>query len=325
MTGDPRNLSRDIHEKIRQADRIALAGHTNPDGDAIGACLGLAAYILDMDPEKTVDVLLDPIADKFRFLAAFDRITQKSQEDYDLFFALDCADPGRMRSFEKTFDRAAFRICIDHHVTNAGFGDLFVVIPEASSTCEILFDLFDYRKISLSCAQALFMGIVHDTGVFRHSNNSRKVMETAGALMDKGLNSEKIINETFYEKSYRQNLVLGRALLESILLLDGRMIFSVFTRKDFRFYGVDSSDLEGIVSQLKLTQGTQVALFLYEIRENYYKISLRSTDKVDVSAIAALHGGGGHKKAAGCTIAGTARDIVNNIAGQVEHQLDAGE
>ena len=320
-----KNTGKDLwDQKIREAGSIAICGHIRPDGDSIGAALGLCTYILDQYPDKEVDVYLEPIAEKFSFLRHSDRIRQTVPEGmvYDLFISVDCSDTGRFEAVLADFEAASFRICVDHHVTNTGsFAELNFIEPDLSSACEVLADLFDPEKISLECAEALFTGLVHDTGVFRHSNTSGKVMRIAGMLLDKGVNGEQIINDTFFGKTYRQNLVMGRALLESILMLKGKMIFSIFRKKDFSFYGVGPADLDGIVSQMMLTEGVECAMFLYQTGEREYKVSLRSTDRVDVSAIAGLLGGGGHKKAAGCTVTGEARDIIMHVAHSVEQQL----
>lgn len=324
-TGKEKKTGKDLWDlKIREAKTIAICGHIRPDGDSIGSALGLCTYILDLYPEKEVDVYLEPIDDKFSFLKHSGRIRQSLPEGkvYDLFISVDCSDTGRFEAVLPGFEAAGFRICVDHHVTNKGsFAELNFIEPEASSASEVLTELFDEEKISLECAEALFTGLVHDTGVFRHSNTSGKVMRIAGMLLDKGVNGEKIINSTFYSKTYRQNMVMGRALLESILMLEGKMIFSIFRKRDFGFYGVGPSDLDGIVSQMMLTEGVECAMFLYETGEREYKVSLRSTDRVDVSAIAGLLGGGGHKKAAGCTVTGEARDIIMHVAHSVEQQL----
>ena len=316
-----------LHDQIEKAQSIAISGHMSPDGDSIGACLGLCSYIEDRYPGREVALFLEAIPAKFNFLKHSDRIRQQKEKNkvYDLYFALDCSEPERLKDFQAWFEKASFRICVDHHLTNQGFGDLAFVVPDASSTCEVLWDLLDEDYISRECAQALYTGLVHDTGVFRHNNTTGKVMRIAGALIDKGADSTRIINGTYYEKTYRQNLVLGRALLESILILDGRMIFSVFRKKDFDFYKVNKADLEGIVAQLMLTEGVEVALFMYQIEDMSYKVSLRSIDRVDVSKIASVFGGGGHKRAAGCNAPGNPRDIVMSIASYVEEQLNNPE
>lgn len=316
-----------LNKKIKRAKAIAISGHTNPDGDCIGSCLGLCTYILDQYPGKKVDVLLEPINKKFGFLKYADGIAQEKEtrRPYDLFFSLDCSDSERLNQFQPYLEEAKDTICIDHHITNVGFGNLRFIDPEASSTCEILFRLFDYDKISFDCAQDLYLGIVHDTGVFKHSNTTRKVMEIAGALIDKGVRPDFIIDETFYKKTYIQNQILGRALMESILILDKKMIFSVITKKDIDLYEVTSDDLDGIIDQLRVTEGVECALFLYEKEQGQFKVSMRSNGKVDVSRIARTFGGGGHVKAAGCTVSGNVRDIINNISMHVEHQLNQDE
>lgn len=316
-----------FHRKIKEAERIAISGHINPDGDCVGACLGLCAYILDLDPKKKVDILLEPISEKFRFLAYADHIMQEKTEEepYDLYFSLDCSDKERLGAFQEFFEEARFTICVDHHISNQGFGDLRFIDADASSTCEILYDILEEKKISFDTAQCLYLGIVHDTGVFKHSNTTRKVMEIAGALIDKGVRPDFIIDETFYKKTYIQNQILGRALMESILLLDGRIIFSAIKKKDMDFYGIESGDLDGVIDQLRVTEGVECALFLYEKTEGQFKVSLRSNGKVDVRKIAEQFGGGGHVKAAGCTVEGNVRDIVNSISPLIDQQLEQGK
>lgn len=310
--------------KIKEAKNIAVSGHINPDGDCIAACLGLVTYILDTYPEKKVDILLEPISDKFHFLKHSDKILQKKpiEEPYDLYFVMDCSDQGRLGDFQKYFEEAAFKICVDHHISNPGFGDLTFIDADASSTCEILYDIFDEKKISFDTAQCLYLGIVHDTGVFKHSSTTRKVMEIAGALIDKGVRPDFIIDETFYKKTYIQNQILGRALMESILLMEGKIIFSAIKKKDMDFYGIESGDLDGVIDQLRVTEGVECALFLYEKTEGQFKVSLRSNGKVDVRKIAEKFGGGGHVRAAGCTVDGNVRDIVNNITTFIEQKLE---
>ena len=170
-------------------------------------------------------------------------------------------------------------------------------------------------------AEALYMGIVHDTGVFRHSCTSPETMEIAAKLMRKGIDCSKIINKTYYDKTYHQNQILGRALLESILLMDKKVIFSAVRQKEMNFYGVGPADLDGIVQVLMGTEGVEVAIFLYEISPQTYKVSLRSRDSVDVSTVASYFGGGGHVRAAGCMMQGSIYDVVNNLTLHIEEQL----
>ena len=139
--------------------------------------------------------------------------------------------------------------------------------------------------------------------------------------MSLGINFGEIIDGSFYRKTYRQLQVLGRALLESISFFDNKCIFSVIDLKEMQFYGVTSKDLDGIVEQLRNTEGVECAIFLYQIDTQKYKVSLRSLNVVDVSKIASKFGGGGHVRAAGCTMLGSTYDIINNLSDEISKQL----
>ena len=223
------------------------------------------------------------------------------------------------------FETAGKTLCIDHHITNPGFAEQNWVDAQASSTAELVYQALEEDKISKETAEAVYLGIIHDTGVFQYSNTTPRTMQIAGRLMAKGIDFSRIIEDTFYRKTYVQNQVLGRALMESILLLDGKIIVGRIRQKDMSFYGVGPADLEGIVSQLRVTAGVEVAIFLYETGTQEYKASLRSNGIVDVSAVCSYFGGGGHVKAAGCTMHGSLYDVVNNLTLHIEQQLNDSE
>ena len=180
---------------------------------------------------------------------------------------------------------------------------------------------WDPEKINKQAACALYMGIAHDTGVFQYSCTSPDTMRVAAMLMEKGVPHTYILEETYYKKTYRQNQVMGKALLESMRLMDGKIIISVMRKREMDFFGVTTTDLDGIVSQLKLTEGVEVAIFLYEVGNMEFKASLRSKEQVDVSKVASYFGGGGHVRAAGVTMKGTFHDIINNLTLHIERQM----
>lgn len=308
---------------IEGAARIGISGHRRPDGDCVGACLGLYNYIRDVYPEKAVTVYLEHIKHEFRFLEGADTINHSftDQKGHDLFIVLDCGDEERLGDYAIYLKKAKKIFCVDHHISNQGFGDDYIVVPEASSTCEILFEQFDYDKISKACAEALYMGIVHDTGVFKHTNTSRKTMHIAGDLIAKGLNTSHIIDDTFYRKTYAQNQILGRALMESTLLLDGKLIYSIVTREMLKFYGLTGADLDGIIDNLRMTEGVECAILMYEIGIDKYKISMRSNDFVNVSEVAASFGGGGHVRASGCTMTGLSHKVLEQLITPIKEQM----
>ncbi len=237
-----------------------------------------------------------------------------------MFFVLDCSWD-RLGGAEKYFHSAAKTINIDHHVSNTGSGDICEIRPKAGSTCEVLYDLMERDKLDRDLAMALYIGIIHDTGVFQYSNTTPATMEKAAHLISFGFDFPGLIEETFYQKTYLQTQIMGRALMESVRFMDGRCIVSVVDRKTMDFYDVTHKDLDGIVNQLRNIKGVDCAIFMYETGVLEYKVSLRSTDKVDVARVASYFGGGGHIRAAGCTMKGTFHDCVNNLSLHIERQL----
>lgn len=315
-----------FEEDIRKANRIGITGHLRPDGDCTGSCLALYNYLeenYNAEGTKKIDLHLEPIAEPFRFLTSSNCIQSeyKEEEPYDLFFALDCGSLDRLGAAKDYAIQAKKSVNIDHHISNTGFAGVTLVVADSSSTCEVLFDLFEFDKISKATAEALYLGIVHDTGVFKHSNTTEKTMSIAGKLITLGATPNKIIDETFYQKTYVQNQILGRCLMESILLLDGKIIVSSISKRAQNFYNVVPSDMDGVIDQLRITKGVEVAIFLREDDVQEYKVSMRSNGIVDVSKIAVFFGGGGHKMAAGCSMKGWLHDVINNLTLGIEHQL----
>ncbi len=287
-------------EMIGQAQTIAILGHTKPDGDCVGSCLGLYNYIRDNYRDKETVVYLEEPPKSFGFLSGADRIVHEYEDRvYDLAVSLDCSDTDRHVHFAPVFKNAKATVCIDHHRSNQGFGDFFLCEPDASSACEVLYKLLDDSLISRESAEALYLGIVHDTGVFKYQSTSPDTMRIAGALMSKGLDTQKIIDDTFYRVTYNQNLLTGHALLKSKLFLEGKVIMTVLDEKDFERFNAGKDDTEGIVDKIRVTEGTEVAVFAYRLPGRDYKFSLRSISKVDVSVIAVHFAGGGHIRAAG--------------------------
>lgn len=312
-------------KECESAGTIVIAGHTGPDGDCIGSCMAMYLYLKKALPDADVRVFLDEPADIFGCIRDFDRIdrTCTVEGEVDVFIALDC-EKSRLGKAEELFDSAGKRINIDHHISNEiGCGDVNYVMPGTSSTSELVYDLMDKKYMDEEIAKAVYIGIVHDTGIFQYSNTSPKTLRIAAELIEYGFDFPTIIDETFYEKTYMQNQLMGRALLESILFMDGRCVVSVIDKKTLEFYGATSGDLEGIVNQLRIIKGVECAVFMYETGNLEYKVSLRSCHYVDVSRVAAYFGGGGHVRAAGCSMNGTFHDVINNISGQIALQMES--
>lgn len=308
---------------INEAKTIAIGGHVRPDGDCVGSCLGLYNYIKDNTKDKQIDVYLETVPASFSFLENAEQVLTEAKKEvsYDLFIALDCGSRERLGFAEEMFLAAKHTVNIDHHISNSLFAEHNHVEADASSASEVLCGFLEDSRIGKETAECLYLGIVHDTGVFKHSNTSRKTMDTAGRLMEKGVSASQVIDDSFYRKTYMQNQIMGRCLLESIILLEGKIIFSCVSQKMMQLYGAVPSDLEGIIDQLRVTEGVEVAILIREESCQKYKVSMRSNGDVDVNKICGLFGGGGHKMAAGCMMNGSMHDVINNLSVQVEHQL----
>lgn len=313
-----------LSDILKDVKSVGITGHIRPDGDCTGSVLALYNYILENMPEIDVDLYLEQPGSEFYYLKNIDKIKNTPEDKkYDVFFVLDCSSLDRIEPFISCFNNASKTVCIDHHVSNTGFTDLSKIEPQASSACEVLYGTMDADKISRNVAECIYTGIIHDTGVFKYSCTSKKTMEIAGEMMEKGIDYSDIIDNTFYKKTYVQNQILGRALLESVLFYDGKRIFTTVTMDEMEFYGVTGRELGGIVEQLRLTDGVEVAIFLYQTGEEEYKVSLRSKKKIDVAAIATQFGGGGHVRAAGYTAKGSVYQIINSIGELIEKQYNA--
>ena len=314
---------KNISEILENVKTVGIGGHIRPDGDCIGSCMALYLYIREYFPDIEADVYLEQPKPIFDYIDRMDEVKTEAEEEkeYDLFITCDVSALDRLAVAGKYFDTAKKTACIDHHVSNKGFADVNHVRGDVGSACEVLYGLLDADKIDRSIAVPIYTGMAHDTGVFQYSSTTPETMRIAGELMKTGFDFSRIIDESFYQKTYLQNQVMGRVLAESILLQDGKCVVGYLKRREMDFYGVEGKDLEGIVSQLRLTKGVEVAMFIYEHESQVFKVSLRSNGAVDVSKIASYFGGGGHVKAAGCDLAGSMYDVINNISEQIEKQL----
>ncbi len=309
-------------DECKDAKRIGISGHIRPDGDCVCACLSMCMYLRKCLPKAQVKVFLEKPADIFRELKGFDEIDSEfgDEEPFDVFFVMDCG-ADRIGDAEKYFRDAKKKINIDHHVTNKGCEGLNHIVPDVGATCELIYDMIDPGMLDRDLAMALYVGIIHDTGIFQYSNTTPATMERGAKLISYGFDFPRLIQETFYQKSYIQSNIMGRALLESIRFMDGRCVVSCVDRKTMQFYDAEPDDLDGIVNQLRNIRGVDCAIFMYQTGVLEYKVSLRTSESVDAAEVASFFGGGGHARAAGCTMRGTFHDCVNNLSLHIEKQL----
>ena len=312
-----------LKEILQDVNTVAILGHVRPDGDCIGSCLSLYNYIETYFPQISATVYLQEFMPEFLMLKNADKIVHDCEEEkvYDLCFSLDSADKERHGEFVKYFDSAKKTVGIDHHVSNQGFADEHLIKSDASATAEMMYELIGKEQLTKEIAECIYLGIAHDTGVFQYSNASPNTFRAVADLLETGIEANRIIDETFYQKSYEQNRILGNTLKESKLYLDGKIVTGVVTMQDMEMFGVTPKMLDGIVSQLRYIRGAEVAMFLYELKEEHFKVSLRSNGKVDVSKVAGSFGGGGHVKAAGFELSGDCQSVIEKVIEEIKPQL----
>ena len=293
-----------IDDFLKDISTLAIFGHVRPDGDCAGSTLALYNYVTDNFPNIKVQVYLEKFPESYKILNGADKALPlfegSGNQPYDAAVLMDTPSFERVGAGGAEAIKAARKTCnIDHHISNPlNLCDLNIVRPEASSACEVLFDQLDPNKISVQTASCLYLGIVHDTGAFKFSSTGKHTMEVVGALIEKGVDFARIVNETYYSRTYKQTLVTGYVLSHCKLALEGKVVHAYVTPETLKEFDVTPGDLSNVIDTLREVSGTEVALFLYPVNDKY-KISLRSNYVVDVNAIAKEFGGGGHTRAAG--------------------------
>lgn len=311
-------------EELAKAKTVGISGHVRPDGDCVGSCLAVANYIRENYKEIQVDVYLEEFGEKLAILPGADTVlhTEEKEICYDLYVALDTSTKERLGVGANYFDTAKRTICIDHHVSNEGYGDVFLLNANASSCAEFLYHLLEKEKVSLNTATCIYTGMVHDTGAFRYSNVSPMTLRAAADLLEKGVDAA-LITDRFIETTLEQKKLNGLAFEKAESFFDGKMLFTYLTLEDFAACGISTKGQNGVVGALRDTQGVDCAAFLMQADEETLKLSMRSKKIVDVNQICGIIGGGGHVRAAGATVKGKnpldIRDIiVSGVAVQFE-------
>ena len=311
------NIYKLIYNEIKKYKKIYIARHIGPDPDAFGSQMSLKESIKLTFPEKEVFAVGTTVS-RFKYFGKVDKVNSYDYEN-GLLIVVDTPDNKRVDidnflSFKNV-------VKIDHHPKVDKFSNVEYIREDASSASELVYEVLDQDKISNDIAECLYTGMVHDTGVFQYSCTSAKTMNVAGRLMEMGIDYPKIVDDTFYTKTFNQNQILGLALLKSELHLDGKVIVSVITQEEMKKYDVLPKHLDGIVNQLRVTKGVEVALFLYETEDKEFKGSLRVNGNVNVAKVASHFGGGGHIKAAGFSVSEPYDVAIPMILDVIKEQL----
>ena len=317
-----------IDEFLGEAKTVAIFGHVRPDGDCVGSTTAVYNYIRDNFPEIHADLFLENFPESYKILrGATDARTAFTAEcnggkPYDLAFLMDTPSFERVGANGAECIKAAKRtINVDHHISNPlNLCTMNLVEPEASSASEVLYMQLDRAKVSKETASSLYLGIVHDTGAFKYSCTGKRTMLVVGDLIEAGVDFAKIVNETYYTRTYMQTLITGLAMQKCKLALDGKVVYSFITPEEMAQFGVTPVELSTTIDTIREVGGTEVACLLYPVNGKY-KISLRSNYVVDVNAIAKEFGGGGHTRAAGGDTSDTPEVAIEKILKLVEKQL----
>ena len=296
-----------ILEEINKAEKIVILTHENPDGDAIGS--SLAMYHALKEYGKNPDIIIPEYPKTFNCLPGIENVKTKSDvSHYDLAISLDCATIKMLNGFANYFENAKSKVCIDHHSTNTMFGDYNYVNPDAPACSQILLVILQYFGIEVSkeIGTCILAGIITDTGGFKYQGVTAETFEFVSWLLNKGVNVSKLYRQVL-EVQTRPNFELHRIASNRIEFLEGgKIAYTYITKEDEENVKAESGDHEGI----------EVSIFIHETDKGC-KVSLRSNDYVNVSDACVVFGGGGHPRAAGCTIQGTVEQAKEKVLKEV--------
>jgi bifunctional oligoribonuclease and PAP phosphatase NrnA len=316
-------------DEIRSADKFVLVTHEHPDGDALGSLVGMHRVLCARGKDSVMFMAADefPLPYEYRFFR-FDGLQSQPPRDLDerTIVFLDCGNIDR-NPIEAFKGDDAHILNIDHHHDNTRFGTVNHVVEDASCTAEIVWDLMAPLGVAptIDIAEALYVGLVTDTGKFMYENTGPRAHVMAAELIATGIDVHEIYRRLYEGMPYPKLELLGRALAHMEHLDEGAVTFSYLSRDDFRMAGAEESYSEGIIDHLRSVEGTKVAALARELMDgdgSRKKVSLRSTDgEVDVSAIARAGGGGGHRRAAGFSTELSHDELVAFLRKQVAAQL----
>lgn len=313
MSRERSQIVASIAEAIREKNRFLVATHVRPDGDAVGSLLGIT-FILRALGRQADAFSEGPIPHEYRFLPGAGEVLRPPADAsrYDAAVLVDCGELSRIgATLGGAVSQIPFLINIDHHSTSRPFGNIFWLEVSASSTCEMLFDLCTGIPVSLDSdiATQIYTGILTDTGSFHFSNTSRRVLEIAGRLAAAGARPDYIAEQVYDSSSPQRLRLLAKVLSTAAFHSDNRIATAEVTRSMFAETGASPSDTEGFINHLRSVKTVEVAMLFREESDATVHVSLRSRGKTDVSDFARKRGGGGHRNAAACRVAGSMYDV----------------
>jgi phosphoesterase RecJ-like protein len=296
-----------IAEALREHDRFLVVTHENPDGDALGSLLATTHALRQLGKDVEMYLAGDtPLPREYGFMA-LDGLLRELPEDAEqrVLVAVDCAKADRIGPDPAPIERAKLIVDIDHHHDNTRFGDVNLIVADASSTGEILRDVFRELDVEITpdIAEPLYVALVTDTGRFQYASTTPKALRLAAELVEAGADVHAVFQQVYESIEFAKLKLTARALERARVLEGGRIVVSYLLRTDFAEVGAAEPYSEGIIDYLRAVEGSELAALIREPPRDEgpaRRVSLRaSIDELDVSAIARMFGGGGHRQAAG--------------------------
>jgi len=295
-----------IADALRQHDRFLVVTHENPDGDALGSLLASTLALRQLGKDAIMYLPGGtPLPSEYGFMRLGDLVREPPEDAAErVLLAVDCAKAERIGD-DGAVTRAPLVLDVDHHHDNTRFGDLNLIVADASSTGEVLRDVFAELEVELTpaLAEPLYIALVTDTGRFQYSNTTPKALRLAAELVEAGADIHQVFQQVYESVEFAKLKLLARALERAQLFAGGRLVVSYLLRDDFTAVGAAEAYSEGIIDHLRAVEGSEMVALIREPPRGdgpARRVSLRSShDEVDVSAIAREAGGGGHRQAAG--------------------------
>jgi phosphoesterase RecJ-like protein len=321
---------------LATAGRVLISTHVNPDGDAVGSLLGLRRVLRAYGVAVTA-VLADPVPVKYRFLAdepvpgpRDDELARSTTTDpFDLAVFIDASELERVGEVAERFAQwcrpGAPLVNIDHHIGNTGFGDIVIVDPGRASSGELVLEVADVLGVTIDpvTARQLYAAVLTDTGRFQFSNTNEASLCAAGRLVRAGADPQTIAERIYFERPAAFYRLLGHLFEHMTLQAEGRIcVFAVSREETAAFFRDGHYDSEGIVDFTVQVEGVEIGAFLRQTGERIFRASLRSRGEINVRAIAETFGGGGHEKAAGCTLEGEMPEVRERLIAAMTRSLE---
>lgn len=296
-------MQKKVMEHLLESESIALFVHTNPDWDCIGSAFALRAAMRAL--EKKCDIFTEEKLGSYLSFMESDVITYEEGffPDYQTYCAVDVGELSRLGKWEKAFSLHKDTVCIDHHIKKAGFAALSYIESERSCTGELIFELLSLKNIPVTkkIADYLYLAMSSDTGSFQYASVNRRTYEILIALYDAGVDAA-YLSSMLYERETFTQMKLKAAAIESMRVYGGGKICTAkITAEDMEKYGASKSDTEGLAQLPRKLDGVMASAFLSDRPDGTVRVSLRASGNYNIEPIARLFGGGGHKRAAGCT------------------------